>query len=218
MTTHPKSQALEFTAELRHRLIIFGGSALLILIIAGIAAVSIFSQHEVAITNATVSAPLIALSPTAPGRLNAIYVNEGDSLPANAPVALVGTEVVKTKVAGLIVNVNDTIGAQVAAGESVVDMIDPSSLRVVGKIDENKGLARVSVGDPAVFTVDAFGGRKFNGIVDEISPTSNQTGIVFNISSQRAVQQFLVKARFDVSAFPYLKNGMSARLYVYPRP
>lgn len=87
--------------------------------------------------------------------------------------------------------------------------------RDIGEIDENKGLSRINVGDPVYFTVDAFGGKKFVGVVDEVSPTSNQSGVVFNISDQRAVQQFNIKARFDTTEYPELRNGMSARMYVY---
>ncbi len=204
-----------FPANLRRRLILFGGAGLLILVVALIVSYIILSNKEVSIDTASISAPIIDLSPTVAGRLDAIYVNEGDTLPAGAPVALVGTEVVKTKVAGLIVQVDDTIGAQVAPGQTVVEMIDPSQLRVVGRIDENKGLAQIQVGDPVSFTVDAFGGETFTGVVDEIAPTSNQSGIVFDISSQRETQQFDVKARFDTSAYPFLKNGMSARMLIY---
>ncbi|MDE1944582.1 MAG: HlyD family efflux transporter periplasmic adaptor subunit [Patescibacteria group bacterium] len=211
----PPTPATTFPSETRRRLFIFGGIGLLILAAAGVASYIISSGNQIFIDTASISAPLIDLSPTAAGRLNAVYVNEGDVLPANAPVALVGTEVVKTKVAGLIVQVNDTIGTQVAPGEAVVEMIDPSQLRVVGRIDENKGLAQIHVGDPVTFTVDAFGGKVFSGIVDEIAPTSNQSGIVFNISSQREVQQFDIKARFDVSAYPELRNGMSARMWIH---
>ncbi len=196
---------------------IFGGSALFIVAAAGITAYLISASREVAIDTASISAPLINLSPVLPGRLNAVYVNEGDILPANSPVALVGTEVVKTKVAGLIVQVNDTIGAQIAPGVSVVEMIDPTQLRVVGRIDETKGLAQIQIGDPVTFTVDAFGGESFTGVVDEIAPTSNQSGIVFNISSQRETQQFDIKARFDTSTYTQLKNGMSARMWVHTR-
>ncbi len=196
---------------------IFGGSALLIIAAAGVIAYLISTNREVAIDTASISAPLINLSPVSSGRLNAVYANEGDTLSANAPVALVGTEVVKTKVAGLIVQVNDTIGAQIAQGQAVVEMIDPTLLRVVGRIDETKGLAQVQVGDPVTFTVDAFGGKSFTGVVDEIAPTSNQSGIVFNISSQRETQQFDIKARFDTSAYAQLKNGMSARMWIHTR-
>jgi multidrug resistance efflux pump len=216
MTTdmNPSSQSL--TPEVRRRLFAMGGIAAGILIIAAVAAYLISSHREISITSSSISAPLIALSPSASGRLNAVYVNPGDTVTPGTPVALVGTEVLQAKVTGLIVAVNDTVGAQVAPSEGVVTMIDPSQLRVVGKIDENKGLSRIEVGDPVTFTVDAYGSRQFKGIVDEVAPTANQSGIVFNISSQREVQQFDVKARFDTSAYPFLKNGMSARMYVYP--
>jgi len=65
------------------------------------------------------------------------------------------------------------------------------------------------------FTVDAFGSRKFQGIVDEISPTARQEDIVFNISDKRQTNQFDVKIRFDVSAYPEIKNGMSAKVWIY---
>lgn len=204
-------------ALLRRRLIIYGGIGLVILVAAGVYAYMLSSNREIAITSSTISAPLIDLSPISNGRLNAVYVNEGDTVPVNTPVALVGTEVIKTKTAGLIVQVNNTIGAEIAPGQLVIEMIDPSQLRVVGKIDENKGLAQVKVGAPVVFTVDAFPGETFNGIVDEVAPTSNQSGIVFNISNQRQTQQFDVYTRFDTSAYPQLKNGMSAKMYVYPQ-
>ncbi len=204
------------TPDTRKKAILYGSAGVFILILAGIASYLISSNREIAITSSTISAPLITLSPTIGGRLNAVYVNPGDYVNADAPVALVGTEVVNAKVAGLIVDTSDTVGAEVAPGTPVVTEIDPSQLRVVGKIDENKGLAQVAVGDPVLFTVDAYGSRLFKGVVDEVAPTSNQSGIVFDISNQRQVQQFDVKARFDTSAYPFLKNGMSARMYVYP--
>jgi len=212
-TTQKTSAALP--RELVRRLTLVGGAAIIILVVAGIAAYLVFAERQVYIDTAQISAPLIDLSPTAAGRLDALYVQAGDTLPANAPVARVGTDVIRTKVAGLIVHVDDTLGAQVTPGENVVEMIDPTQLRVVGTIDENKGLAQIKVGDPVRFTVDAFGGKTFDGVVDEIAPTANTAGVVFDISNTRPTQQFDVKARFDVSAYPQLKNGMSARMWVY---
>ena len=207
-----------FPAALRYRLMLYGGISLLILAAAGVYAYTLVSSREVPISSSVISAPLIELSPIAGGRLDSVYVNVGDVLPANTPVARVGAEVIETKVAGLIVQVHATLGAQIAPGQPVVEMIEPSQLRVVGKLDENKGLAQIQVGDPVTFTVDAFGGKVFKGVVDEVSPTSNQSGIVFDISNQRQTQQFDVKARFDTNAYPELKNGMSARMYVYTKP
>ena len=201
----------------RKRLFSIIGAALLIIAVGVIAAYLIITSGRVSIDTASIQAPLINLTSAAPGRLDALYVQAGDTVTANEPVAAVGTQTITSKVAGLVVSVDDTVGAQVSAATPVVTMIDPSQLRVVGRIDENKGLAQVHVGDPVTFTVDAFGGQQFTGVIDEIAPTSDQSGIVFNISDQRQEQQFDVKARFDTSAYMQLKNGMSARMTVYTR-
>jgi multidrug resistance efflux pump len=103
----------------------------------------------------------------------------------------------------------------VTGGGTVATMIDPTQLRVVGNLDENKGLSDVQVGDQATFTVDAFGGKTYKGVVDEVSPTSEQSDVVFNISDQRPTNEFAVYVRFDPSMYPELKNGMSARIWVY---
>ena len=173
------------------------------------------TSSRVAVDSASVEAPEIDLAPSAPGILEAVYVNEGDSVPANMTVARVGDQLIQTKVAGIIVSIPDTIGAQATAGAPVVTMIDPTQLRVVGKVDENKGLNRIKVGDTVIFTVDTFGSKQYSAVIDEISPTSEQSGIVFNISDQREVKQFDVKARFDTTQYPELKNGMSARMWIY---
>jgi multidrug efflux pump subunit AcrA (membrane-fusion protein) len=165
-----------------------------------------------------IQAPLINLSPTNSGVLQAMYVNPGDMVTANEPVALVGNQVVEAQTAGEIVTTNNNIGqymnTMTGAG-TVATMIDPTQLRVVGNLDENKGLNNVVVGDPATFTVDAFGGQQFKGVVDEVAPTSEQSDVVFNISDQRPTNQFAIYVRFDTTQYPQLKNGMSAKIWVY---
>lgn len=197
------------------RRIVIGSAALLIIAAGAVAAYLIVINSRTYVDTATLQAPLIQLTSTVPGRLDAIYVHTGDMVAANTPVASVGTQIITSKVAGLIVSVNNVVGAEVGAGINVVTMIDPSALRVVGKVDENKGLADISVGDPVVFTVDAFGNKEFKGIIDEVAPISNTADVVFSVSDARATENFNVKARFDISAYPELKNGMSARMWIY---
>lgn len=170
--------------------------------------------QQVYVDQATIEAPEIDLSASQSGILQNVYVNEGDQVPANFTVAQVGNELIQTQVAGIIISVPDQIGAQVTAGTPVVTMIDPTQLRVVGQVQENEGLNRIQVGDPVTFTVDAFGSETFSGVVDEVSPTSQQSQVVFNISDQRQEQDFDVKARFDTTEYPQLKNGMSARMWI----
>ena len=176
------------------------------------------SSKTVYIDLSQIQAPLINLSPTNSGVLQAMYVNPGDVVTANQPIALVGNQVVEAQTAGEIVTTNDNIGqymnTMTGAG-TVATMIDPTQLRVVGNLDENKGLDNVVVGDPATFTVDAFGGEQFKGVVDEVAPTSEQSSVVFNISDERPTNQFAVYVRFDPTQYPQLKNGMSAKIWVY---
>jgi multidrug resistance efflux pump len=171
----------------------------------------------VAIDKSQISAPIINIGSEAEGILSQVYVRPGDTVSADEPVAQVGSETLKAKTAGLVIDVHNTPGQVFMPGSPVVSMIDPAELRVVGTIDEDKGLSRLAVGDPATFTVDAFGGAEFTGVVDEISPTSDSTGILFSISDKRPVQQFTVKVRYDISAHPEFKNGMSAKLKIYSK-
>ena len=142
----------------------------------------------------------------------------GDSVTVDEPVAEVGNQIVKSQANGEVVSVDQNIGEfeNALTGQDIVaTMIDPTQLRVVGYLDENKGLSSVQVGDPATFTVDAFGSKQYQGIIDEVSPTSRATDVVFNISDQRPTNQFDVYVRFDPTKYPELKNGMSARIWVY---
>jgi multidrug resistance efflux pump len=173
------------------------------------------SQSRIYTDSADIEAPLINLAPQSSGILEGVYVKAGDFVNADTVVAQVGNELIKTKVAGSISSVNDNVGKIFNRGEMVVAMFDPTQLRVVGSIAEDKGLADIRIGQVASFTVDAFGSKEYEGIVDEISPTSRQGDIVFNISDKREVKEFNVKIRFDINKYPELKNGMSAKLWIY---
>lgn len=203
-------------SALKKRLPLLVAAGLVLIVGGGIAAVAYYAvaKNEVYTDKASLSAPTVVLSPSAAGTLNAVYVNAGDVIAPNTVVAEVGTELLKSTTGGLVVDADKNIGANVAAGTPIVTTVDPGALRVVGQIDEDKGLSKIHVGDSATFTVDAYGGETFTGIVDEISPTSHASGVVFNISDQRQTQTFDVKVRYDVAAHPELKNGMSARLTI----
>jgi len=194
------------------------GAIGIISLIAAVAAGLIYwkmQQTQVYIDSAYIDAPIVSLAPATSGILQNVFVHEGDVVAAQTPVAQVGTALIKTKTAGIIVSVPNTVGANVSPSAAVVSLVDPTQLRVVGKIDEDKGLDRISLGDRVEFTVDAFGSKKFTGFVDEVSPMSQQSGVVFSISDKRETKQFLIKVRFDAAAYPELKNGMSARMWVY---
>ena len=174
---------------------------------------SISSYVEIEMSQ--VSAPMIGIGPESAGILAEVYVKPGDTVVANESVARVGSETISAKIAGTVISVANVPGQVFSAGAPVVTMIDPGELRIMGKIDEDKGLSRIKVGDPVSFTVDAFGNTEFVGVVDEVSPTSNQSSVVFSISDKREIKQFDVKVRYDITLHPEFKNGMSAKMRVY---
>jgi len=193
-------------------------SALIVIVIGGsIAGLAYWavSSRAVYIDKAQVEAPVVTLSPTAPGILRVVFVKTGDTIAPNTVVAQVGVELIKSAAGGLVITVNDNIGKQAGREDSIVSTIDPSQLRVVGQVQEDQGLAQIRAGQTAVFTVDAFGGRQFTGVVDEVSPTAKSSDVVFSVSDKRQEQDFDVKVRFDTAAHPELKNGMSAKIWVY---
>ena len=194
------------------------GATVVLLLLIGGGAYWYVSSKTVYIDQSVISAPVTDLSPSAPGVLEQVFVNVGDMVTVGEPIARVGDQIVEAQTKGEIISVNNNIGAFInpAAGQgTVASMVDPSQLRVVGHLDENKGLSQVKVGDPVIFTVDAFGGKTFKGVVDEISPTSRSSAVVFSISNQRPTNEFDVKVRFSTTAYPELKNGMSARIWIY---
>ena len=191
-----------------------------ILIVFGILAVFLFWQatkDTVFVENSHLDAPIINLSSTTPGILNALYVKEGDVVEDNTPVALIGSQTVYTKSSGVVSDAPVLLGAYFNPGQTVVSVVNNNEMKVVGEIEENKGLKNIIKGQYAIFSVDAFPKNKYEGVVDEISPVSNDTGVVFSISDTRPIKKFNIKIRFDVAKYGELKSGMSAKITIYTK-
>jgi multidrug resistance efflux pump len=211
----PKSRR-DILRTLRQRPWLLGG-------LIGIVAIAIFIgieyllylQSVVYIENSEIYAPIISLSPEAPGILDEIYVKEGDSVSADQDLAKVGGQLIRSKTAGIIVSIQNTPGQMVGPQNPVIQMVDPTSLRVIGHIEEDKGLSAIRVGQRVMFTVDAFGSKQYQGTVESIGETADQSDVVFSISDKRQERTFDVKVDFDINAYPELKNGMSAKMWVY---
>ncbi len=205
-----------FFAKLQRREVI--EAALFILVLGGIAGGVAYwkiTSATIYTDQAEISAPLIQLGPDQPGILKQLFVQEGQTVAANTPIARVGDNVIYTNAGGLIVQVNDMVGTLFNPGMPVATMIDPNDLRVVAQVEEDKGFQNVHVGQKAVFTVDAFGGKQFEGVVDEIAKTSTDSSVAFSISDKRAEKNFTVKIKYDVKNNPQLLNGMSAKVWIY---
>lgn len=169
------------------------------------------------IDKSLIQAPVITVSPSSSGKVQEIDVKEGQFVQSGDTLAVVGSETLHTDTDGLIISASDLTGSMVNPQTQLIQMIRPVNIRVVGTIDENKGLNDIHVGQTVSFTVDALPGKVFWGFVDEISPSATAPAFSFSTSTERSTQQFTVYAKFDSSLYPAIKNGMSAKMVVYTR-
>ena len=107
------------------------------------------------------------------------------------------------------------VGTGQFAGTEVMRIADLSRMEVRVKVNEND-IVNVKIGDHTAISVDAFPGRKFDGVVSEISSSALTTGIGAASNNQAAlaasasdeVTNFLVRIRItDREA--RLRPGMS---------
>lgn len=190
------------------------GIIIISLMVFGVLFYKSFSSY-IQIEDSTISAPVISIAPETSGILDEVYVKEGDNVVADQSLARVGSEILTSKINGVIIYTSDTPGQYFTYAQPVIKMIDPNELRVIGSIKEDAGLTKIVVGDTVTFTVDSFPGKEYTGIVEEIGQTSKDSSVVFSISDKRAVQEFTIKVKYDVSQYKEFKNGMSAKIKVY---
>ncbi|HSW88056.1 MAG TPA: efflux RND transporter periplasmic adaptor subunit [Candidatus Saccharimonadales bacterium] len=172
------------------------------------------TRNRVLIDNSLVDAPITTIAPPA-GTLTEIDVYEGEKVNKGDAIGVVDGQTIRTDTDGIIIQANNQIGSSVTPQSTIAELINLSSMRIAGTIDENKGLNDIHVGQVVSFSVDALPGKTFWGYVDEISPSAKQTQLAFSISSERPTQQFVVYARFDANKYPDIKNGMSAKMTVF---
>ena len=202
--------------RIRHNPIILAG--LLVILVVGLffgIRYWLDVQSKIYIENSGISAPIISMSPVIPGIIDSVFVKEGDVVREGQQLAQVGNQYILAKTSGIIIWAQNTPGQMASGATVVLKMIDPNSLRVIAHIEEDKGLSQVRVGQAVDFTVDAFGSKLYEGVVESVAPTSNDSNIVFSISDQRQEKLFDVTVKYDVNAYPELKNGMSAKIWIH---
>lgn len=174
-----------------------------------------YNKNTVFIENSYLDAPLSNVSSATAGVLNAIYVKEGDIVSIDQNIALIGSEIVHAKESGVISTVPHAIGGYYNAGQTVTTVVVNNKMRVIGSVEETKGLKKISSGQKVIFTVDAFPGKKYEGVVDGVSAVSNESGVAFSISDKRPIKKFNVYVEFDHTQYPELKGGMSTKMTIY---
>ena len=196
------------------------GGLILLVILAAAGGILYWNdlQSKVYVENSQITAPVISINPENPGIISELDVSVGDQVRKDQVLAKVGDESLLAKTSGVITWVENTPGQLVNPAldpRPVISMIDPRELRVTGRVQEDKGLKDIAPGQRVEFTVDAFPSVQYQGTVEKVAPSSRVGDIVFSISDKRQEQEFDVTVLYDVNAYPELKNGMSAKMWIY---
>ena len=196
------------------------GGLIVLIVIAATAGLLYWNdlQSKVYVENSQITAPVISINPVSTGIISDLYVSVGDQVRKDQLLAKVGDEVLVAKTSGVITGVENAPGQLVNPlmdPKPVITMIDPRELRVTGRVQEDKGLKDIVPGQRVDFTVDAFPSSTFQGTVEKVAPSSRVGDIVFSISDKRQEQEFDVTVAYDVTAYPALKNGMSAKMWIH---
>jgi len=89
-----------------------------------------------------------------------------------------GYTIIRSPISGVVASVTTHEGETVAASLSTptfVTLIDPERVECVALVDETD-IGHVTVGDSAEFTVDAYPGRLFRGMVSRVAPDASVIG------------------------------------------
>lgn len=92
------------------------------------------------------------------------------------------------------------LGTAQFAGTEIMTISDLSQMDVNVDVNEND-INRISIGDSSKIEVDAFLGKKFNGVVTEIGSSANVVG-----TTADQVTNFTVKVRIDPKSYTDLLN------------
>ncbi len=108
-------------------------------------------------------------------------------------------------VSKLSIELGDRIlGTAQMAGTEIMRISNLNNMEVNVDVNEND-INRVSLGDSALVEVDAFGDKKFKGIVTEIASSSNAVGAA--TASVDQVTNFAVKIRLLPESYNTVKGG-----------
>ncbi|MBD1431667.1 efflux RND transporter periplasmic adaptor subunit [Sphingobacterium sp. DN00404] len=119
------------------------------------------------------------------------------------------------------------VGTAQMAGTEIMRIANMTTMEVNVEVNEND-INRVRVGNEATIEVDAFQGRKFKGLVTEISSSSTSAGSETVATTAEQVTNFNVKVRIEASSYEDLidddnknsspfKPGLSATVQIHTK-
>ena len=101
------------------------------------------------------------------------------------------------------------VGTSQMAGTEMMRLANLNEMEVSVEVNEND-IVRVNIGDTAGIEVDAYLGKKFQGVVTEVANSANTIG-----SSSDQVTNFTVKVRILRESYQHMADSMPANRSVF---
>lgn len=215
------------------------------LIIAG----SIFAyywwegKNYIATEDARIAADTVVISPQISGKITSWNVVEGQAVQAGQNLGWQDTSTISSSAAVSVKSLNQTgstaiskaeitapisgrvikssaqKGQTAGPGQTLAIIANTDNLFITANIEETK-IAKVGIGAPVDFTIDAFPGTRFYGRVEEIGQATLSTFSIITMQSSsgsftKVTQLVPIKIRFTNSGNLALLPGMSAEIRVH---
>jgi len=182
------------------------------------------SANYVVTENARVTATLIHITPTMPGRLERYTIYEGRYVMENEILGwLENGESFRSPLNGIVVRSFAVQDQVVSPLEPLAVIADLNSIHIQANIEETN-ITQLRRGQPVSVTVDAFGRRQLSGIVSEIGWITNAeiTGnsMFFNTGGTFTKVTQIIPVKIDITEDIDLSNliGLNARVRIPLRP
>jgi HlyD family secretion protein len=166
----------------------------------------------------------IRVSPDFSGQVTELRVAEGDTVKKGQVLARINNRSsIEASIDGIVLSLKVKKGESVTGnsfsiGTEIMTIADMSQLEVRVDVGEND-IVKVSVGDSADVTVDAYNNRKFKGVVTKIANSTRSSGP--SLPSSGDITNYEVKVRLDTASyrdfagrtFPF-RPGMNANVEI----
>ena len=194
------------------------------LLLAGAAGGGIFfvwrNAQYLTTDNARVTARLIAVSPSIPGRLERFTAVEGRFVSENEVLGWVENgEVMRSPVNGLVIHTAAVQDQAVSSHEPIVIIADTSDFHIQANFEENY-VKKLQVGQIVSLTIDPFGARRFSGYISEIGNVTaaelSGQAMFFNTGGTFTRITHLISVKINVTDDINLHNfvGVNARVRI----
>lgn len=118
--------------------------------------------------NATVRATLVHIASNGPGTLERFNITEGQLVEENEVLGWVEHfEAMRSPVNGLVIHTNAVQDQAVMPMEPLAIIADTGSIHIQANIEETD-IMQITLGQPAIITIDGLGNQQFSGYVSEI--------------------------------------------------